>query len=52
MIDDRTGDFPGVLKSRTFKFILVDKNLGTGTGTAIKANKVFIYKGKKVEIKL
>jgi len=51
-INDRKGSFPGMLNERKFNIVLVSKNNGTGMATVEKCDKVVIYNGKKVEVKL
>jgi alpha-D-xyloside xylohydrolase len=45
-IDPRKGKFPTMLKTRTFRVVLVGKNHGTGIGTTINPDKVVSYDGK------
>jgi len=51
-IGNRNGEFPGVLKKRTFKIIIVDKNKGIGTGITEKPDKTVQYEGEEQVIKL
>lgn len=51
-IENRDGDFPGMLKNRKFDVLLVDQVKGTGVENALKTDKVISYKGKEVSIKL
>src|SRR5664279_2753123 len=51
-IGNRNGEFPGVLKKRTFKLIIVDKNKGIGTGITEKPDKTVRYEGEEQVIKL
>jgi alpha-D-xyloside xylohydrolase len=51
-IGDCKGSFPGKLKERKFNIVLVTKNKGEGTFISEKYDKVVIYTGKKVVIKL
>lgn len=51
-IEDRKGDFPGMLKNRKFKFVIVDQTKGAGTAAVTKFNKTVSYKGKTVSFKL
>lgn len=44
-IEDRKGEFPGMLKDRTFNVVLVRKNHGTGIEVTDKPDKVVSYKG-------
>ena len=50
-VSDRKGAFPGMLKSRTFNIVLVDKQNGVGNTPAVKFNKILKYSGKKVIVK-
>ena len=52
IIDDRKGSFPGMLKTRTFNVVLVDKLNGTGASLATKFNKSVTYSGKAKSVKL
>ncbi len=51
-IDDRQGSFPGMLKDRKFRIVLVGKNKGTGMEKAEEPDKEISYTGKKVVAKL
>lgn len=51
-IGDCKGSFPGNLKERKFNIVLVTKNEGRGTFIPEKYDKVVIYTGNKVVIKL
>jgi len=51
-INKRNGTFPGMLQSRTFKLILVDTKNGNGIDITPKPNKMVLYKGDKVTVKL
>jgi alpha-D-xyloside xylohydrolase len=46
-INDRKGDFPGMLKNRKFEIVLVEENLGVGIDIP-KAPKTIEYSGKKL----
>lgn len=49
-IGERKGSFPGMLTTRKFDFVLVDK--GNGIGVApVKINKKVVYNGKSMNIK-
>ena len=50
-IEEREGSFPGMLKSRKFKVVLVGQNSGTGD-RPMKGGKTISYAGKKKSIKL
>ncbi len=51
-IGSRNGEFPGMLKNRKFKIVLVNKDRGLGDLLTTKVNKNVTYKGKSVRIKL
>ncbi len=51
-INGREGDFPGMLKERTFNIILVTISNGLGDSHSQKIKKSVAYKGSKVVIKL
>ncbi len=46
-IEDRKGEFPGMIKERSFKIILVNLNSGTGVGLTENPDKIMYYNGKK-----
>ena len=50
-IEDRKGDFPGMLKNRKFKVIVVNQKSGTGD-QPMKGGKTVNYTGKNVTVKL
>lgn len=50
-IEDREGNFPGMLENRKFRIILVDRNSGAGDGP-LKGWKTVSYSGKKISLKL
>ena len=50
-IEEREGSFPGMLKSRKFKVVLVGQDSGTGD-RPMKGGKTISYAGKKKSIKL
>jgi len=50
-IGDRKGDFPGMLKQRTFRVIFVHKDHGVGVGPTDEAEKVITYAGTKLEVR-
>lgn len=50
-IDKRKGSFPGMLKERKFRFIIVDQSNGTGAGESINYTEVD-YAGKTVSVSL
>lgn len=51
-IGNRKGEFPGMLKERTFKIIKVNRNHGIGVDSAQKFDAIISYKGKAKVIKL
>ena len=51
-IENRNGEFPGMLKNRKFQIVLVDQLKGIGVENSLKIDKVVNYKGKEVSIKL
>lgn len=50
-IEDREGNFPGMLQNRKFKVILVNRKSGVGDGP-LKGGKTVSYSGKKISVKL
>lgn len=51
-IGDRKGHFSGMLKSRTFNIVLVDKQNGIGINSATQFTKTVKYNGKSRSVKL
>jgi alpha-D-xyloside xylohydrolase len=51
-IDDRKGEFPGMLKSRRFELVLVAENHGVGVEITKKADRLINYSGEKIEVEL
>ncbi len=51
-IEDRKGEFPGMLKDRQFSIIKVGKGKGIGDDTVQSYDKVVTYNGKKISVKL
>jgi len=51
-ISNRKGTFPGMLKSRTFKVVLVNENKGTGVEETGNPDKIVEYDGKALKVKL
>ena len=49
-ISDRIGEFPGMLKNRTFNIVLVNERHGNGLEICPKPDKTIIYDGKKQNI--
>lgn len=50
-IGDRKGEFPRMLKERTFNIILVDENHGIGVDLCDSIDKEIVYVGQEVLIK-
>lgn len=48
---ERKGEFPGMLKTRTFDVVLVSKDHGTGLNISKQIDKVIHYSGQKEVIK-
>lgn len=51
VIGDCKGEFPGMLKERTFNVVLVSKNKGTGIDIHQKPDKTIKYNGSKLTIR-
>lgn len=51
-IGERKGDFPGMLKKRNFRIVLVDNQHGAGDNLMKKADRSVSYTGKECRIKL
>ncbi len=51
-VDDRKGEFPGMLKTRTFNVVLVAPGVGNGIETSKKVNATIKYNGQKQTVKL
>jgi len=51
-IEDRKGEFPGMLKERTFNVVLVNKDHGTGVEATGMPDKVVSYEGTKQLVQL
>lgn len=51
-INKRQGEFPGMLKNRTFKIILVKENHGTGVEISDDPDKTVLYNGTEQTIKM
>ena len=49
-IGDRTGTFPGMLGTRTFRIVFVTENHGTGSALTETADQTVQYAGKKMTI--
>jgi len=50
-IGDRKGDFPGMLKQRTFRVIFVHQDHGVGVGASDEPDKIVQYSGTKLEVR-
>lgn len=50
-IADRKGIFPGMLKTRTFNFVIVDAKNGVGNKACISFTKTISYNGKSKSVK-
>ncbi len=51
-ISDRKGEYPGMLKSRTFNIVLVTVNHGTGIEICSAPDRSITYLGKKLIVQL
>ncbi|GHS99655.1 hypothetical protein FACS189421_10510 [Bacteroidia bacterium] len=51
-VGERTGSYPGMLKSRKFSIILVDDTNGTGMNLPDKKTKIISYNGKETVVGL
>jgi len=51
-IGERKGEFPGMLKQRTFHVVVVGEKMGTGIEPTENPSKTIKYKGKKMNVKL
>jgi alpha-D-xyloside xylohydrolase len=49
-IGDRKGDFPGMLKQRTFRVVFVHKDHGVGVAASDEADKIVKYSGTKLDV--
>ena len=49
-IGERKGDFPGMLKQRTFRVVFVHKDHGVGVAASDEADKIVKYSGTKLEV--
>jgi alpha-D-xyloside xylohydrolase len=47
-IGERTGKFPGMLETRTFRVVLVSENHGAGITAGEPVDKVISYGGKLI----
>jgi alpha-D-xyloside xylohydrolase len=51
-IDARKGTFPGMLKARTFRVVVVGKGRGAGVEVTANPDKVVSYRGEQQEVQL
>jgi alpha-D-xyloside xylohydrolase len=51
-IGDRKGEFPGMLKERTFNVVLVRENHGNGISIVETPDQVVKYNGKQLRVML
>ena len=51
-IGARRGKFPGMLRQRTFRVVVIDREHGTGLAPEPNANAVINYSGKAMTVKL
>jgi alpha-D-xyloside xylohydrolase len=51
-IGARHGKFPGMLRQRTFRVVVVDREQGAGLAPEPNANAVINYSGKAMTVKL
>jgi alpha-D-xyloside xylohydrolase len=49
-IGDRSGEFPGMLKTRTFRVVFVGENHGVDIAPSAKADKIIQYSGKQITV--
>ncbi len=52
IIGARKGEFPGMLKERTFNVVLVKEKHGNGIAAVEKPDNVVKYSGKEIKVKL
>jgi alpha-D-xyloside xylohydrolase len=50
-IGDRKGDFPGMLKQRTFRVVFVHNDHGAGVGATDEPDKIVKYSGTRLEVR-
>jgi alpha-D-xyloside xylohydrolase len=51
-ISNRKGSFPGMLNKRTFMVVIVGDNHGTGVAITKKTDKIVVFEGKAMEVKI
>ncbi len=49
-VDERKGEFDGMLKTRTFNFVFIDKNKSVGFDPDVIPDRTITYTGEKVTI--
>ena len=49
-IGERSGQFPGMLQSRTFDIVFVGRNHGAGRDTTAKPDKTILYSGSRLTV--
>jgi alpha-D-xyloside xylohydrolase len=49
-IDEREGEFPGMLEQRHFHIVIVKKDHGTGVEITDKPDKIILYKGEQKSV--
>ena len=50
-IGDRKGDFPGMLKQRSFRVVFVHQDHGVGVASTDEPDKIVQYSGTKLEVR-
>jgi alpha-D-xyloside xylohydrolase len=50
IINERKGNFPGMLQSRTFNIVMISKDKAGGENTVANPDKVVNYTGKKTSV--
>ena len=50
-IGDRQGEFPGMLRERTFEIVWVDASTARGLDFNLKPDKILRYEGRRITIK-
>jgi alpha-D-xyloside xylohydrolase len=51
-IDARNGEFPGMLKTRSFQVVIVSRNHGAGVEVTANPDKVVSYNGQRLTVQL
>ena len=52
IIEDRKGNFPGMLKSRKLHIVIISEGKGSGVDSADNPDKIIEYNGEKIIISL